>query len=201
MVRGLLIEIKDWRTGERAYGIDPRDPNLKALGGPLWQSLDHEPKGDFEIRLVLDDRDLSKYEGKIILDDGTEVTSVAEIPDGAEIVDVEGVVVLNNEDEINKVLDHLPKKIFVSNIDKAEAWGEQKGITLATIRSKRAHANAKAKKGHWKAAQRRKKPLERVIFGHERYYLLKKLHEQGCPYTWEEPIPKVREGLHIRKAR
>jgi len=20
---------------------------------------------------------------------------------------------------------------------------------------------------------------------------LKKLHEQGCPYTWEEPIPKV----------
>ena len=190
MVRALLIEVKDWRTGERAYGIDPRDPGLKALGGPLWQSLDHEPKGDFEIRLVLDDRDLSKYEGKIILDDGTEVTSVAEIPNGADVVDVEGVIVLNNEDEINKVLDHLPKKIY-GDVQKAEAWGEEHGITLATIRSERAHANAKAKKGHRKVAGRKKKPLERVIFGHERYHLLKKLHEQGCPYTWEGLIPKV----------
>jgi len=192
MVRGLLIEIKDWFTGERAGGIDPRDPNLRALGGPLWQSLDHEPKGDWEIRLVLDDRDLSQYSGKIILDDGTEVASVAEIPDGAEIVDVEGVIVLNDEMEINKVLDHLPRKIYASRIEKVEEWADAQGITVRAVEDEmKSQAPQVAKAGHQKVAQKRKRPLERIIFGHPRYAWFKKAHEAGCPYTREEPIPKL----------
>ena len=172
MVKGLLIEIKDWRTGERAYNINPRDPNLKALGGSLWQSLDHEPKGDWEIRLVLDDRDLSKYEGKIILDDGSEVYSVADIPSDATIVDVDGVVVLKDKDEINTAIDHLPEKyrftlpLAVTDLNKII---EQYSIDLSVDTSK-------ARTGYQLVAKKRNKPLEIVLEGDIPYRIPARLY-------------------------
>jgi len=194
MVRGLLIEIKDWRTGERAGGIDPRDPNLKALGGPLWQCLDHEPKGDWEVRAVLDDRDLSKYEGKIILDDGSEAYNVADIPADATIMDVDGVIVLNSDAEINAVLDHIPDKIYTSGIDREKliTWAEKAGITPRSIEEEiREKVKSVAKKGHEITANKRKKAIEQIVFGHPVYAFIKKVHDSGCPYTWKEFIPKV----------
>ena len=174
MVKGLLIEIKDWRTGERAGGINPRDPNLRAIGGPLWQSLDHEPKGDWEIRAVLDDRDLSQYEGKIILDDGSEVYSVADIPSDATIVDVDGVIVLNGKNEINTAVDHLPEKyrtvvpLMVKDLNEII---NTYGIDISVDTSK-------AKHGHRKVAQKRKRPLEVILEGEPPYRVLARLHKK-----------------------
>jgi len=190
MVRGLLVEIKNWETGERAYGINPRDPNLKALGGSLWQCLDHEPKGDWEVRLVLDDRDL-RYEGRIILDDGSEVYNVADIPADATIIDVDGVIVLNSSDEINAVLDHLPEKIY-GRMEEVRAWAENQGITPRSVEEEiKAKVSSAAKAGHIKTAEKRKKALEHVTFGHPVYAFLKKIHDTGCLHTWKEQIPKV----------
>jgi len=173
MIRGLLIEIKDWRTGERAYNINPRDPKLRALGGSLWQSLDHEPKGDWEIRLVLDDRDLSKYEGKIILDDGSEVYNVADIPSDATIVDVDGVIVLKDKDEINTAIDHLPEKyrftlpLAVTDLNKII---EQYSIDLSVDISK-------ARTGYQLVAKKRNKPLEIVLEGDIPYRIPARLYK------------------------
>jgi len=173
MVRGLLIEIKNWFTGERAYNINPRDPNLRAVGGPLWQSLDHEPKGDWEIRLVLDDRDLSKYEGKIILDDGSEVYHVSDIPSDATIVDVDGVVVLKDKDEINTAIDHLPEKyrftlpFTATDLNKLI---EQYSIDLSVDTSK-------AKLGHQLVAKKRKRPLDIVLEGDIPYRIPARLYK------------------------
>jgi len=174
MVKGLLIEVKNWFTGERAYGINPRDPNLIALGGALWQSLDHEPKGDWEIRVVLDNRDLSKYEGKIILDDGSEVYYASDIPRDATIVDVDGVIVLNGKDEINAVIDHLPEKyrfavpLIVRDLNQIIQQYEL-DLTVDT---------SKAKRGHKRAAEKRGKPLEVILEGEEPYRVLDKLHKK-----------------------
>lgn len=57
MDRALKIKVNLGNGGVRAGGIDPRDANLR--GNPLWQNLDT----GYEIRLVLDDRDLSIYDG------------------------------------------------------------------------------------------------------------------------------------------
>jgi len=73
----LLIEFDPY-TGERAGGINPRDPGLQCYG---WQDLDSFPAR--EIRLVVDGRDVSRYEG------------------------VPGVKVLRGKDEINAAIDAL----------------------------------------------------------------------------------------------
>jgi len=194
MVRALLIEVKSWYTGERAFGVNPRDPNLRALGGPLWQVLDHEPKGDWEVRLVLDDRDLSGYTGRIILDDGSEVYSVADIPADATIVDVDGVIVLNSKEEINRVLDHIPDKIYVSGVDRERliAWAVARGVTPRSVEDEiRARVKEAAMKGHYMVSQKRGRPVEHVVFGQPPYAFLKKLHDMGCPLTWKAVIPRV----------
>jgi len=173
MVRGLLIEIKDWRTGERAYNINPRDPNLRAIGGSLWQSLDHEPKGDWEVRLVLDDRDISKYEGKILLDDGSEVYHVSDVPADATIVDVDGVVVLKDKGEINTAIDHIPEKyrftlpFTATDLNKLI---EQYSIDLSVDTSK-------AKTGYQLVAKKRKRPLEIVLEGDIPYRIPTRLYK------------------------
>ena len=54
--RFVALKIKvDFETGERAGGIDPRDPNLYCLAQNI--------EDGYEIRLVLDDRDISMYQG------------------------------------------------------------------------------------------------------------------------------------------
>lgn len=77
MERALLIEF-DPNTGERAGGINPKDPNLFCYG---WQDLDSIPAR--EIRLVKDDRDLGLY------------------------ADTPGVKVLEGKDEINAAIDQI----------------------------------------------------------------------------------------------
>ena len=194
MVRALLIEVRSWLTGERAYNINPRDPNLRTLGGALWQVLDHEPKGDWEVRLVLDNRDLSGYEGRIILDTGEEVYSASDIPRDATIVDVDGVIVLSSREEVNRVLDHIPDKIYTSGFDRERlmAWAEARGITPRSVDEEiRARVKEVAMKGHYRAAQRRGKPIEHIVFGQPPYAFIKKLYDVGCPYTWRAAIPKV----------
>lgn len=52
--RALLIEW-DQSTGKRSGNIPANDPNLRCKG---WQNLDVTP--ELELRLVLDDRDLTK---------------------------------------------------------------------------------------------------------------------------------------------
>lgn len=54
-IKGLLIQV-DFSSGDRAGGINPKDPNLRCHG---WQNLDT----GWEVRLIEDDRDTSQYEG------------------------------------------------------------------------------------------------------------------------------------------
>jgi len=73
----LLIEF-DLYTGERAGGINPKDPGLRCYG---WQDLESVPAK--EIRLVVDGRDVSQYEG------------------------IPGITVLKGKDAINMAIDSL----------------------------------------------------------------------------------------------
>ncbi|MBW2674419.1 MAG: hypothetical protein JRD89_13580 [Deltaproteobacteria bacterium] len=195
MTKALMIEVKNWVTGERAGGINPRDRNLVAIGGPLWQVLDYEPKGDWEIRLVRDGRDLSRYSGNLILDVGIAVPTMADVPADARVLDVEGVVVLENEDEINAALEHIPAKIY-GDMNRAKDWGESRGITPRAVAEKIVTAIAEkampeAWPGHSAVAARRNRPVAHVIYGHPTYALTKRLHDEGCPHLYREPIPKV----------
>jgi len=190
MVKGLLIEIKNWSTGERSYGIDPRNPNLKTLAGPLWQCLDHEPKGDWEIRVVVDGQP-PNYEGKIILDDGGEVYHATDIPADSTIVDVDGAIVLDGDAEINLVLDHLPAKIY-GRVDDVQTWAESRGVTPKGVEDEiKAAVKSVEKPGHVRTSVKRKKPVENVVFGDTPYAFLKKIHDLGCPHTWRAMIPRV----------
>ena len=86
MVRALLIEW-DPSTGERAGNINPKETALRCNG---WQNMDVIPA--IELRLVEDDRDLSKYN------------------------DVDGVTILLGADTINAAIDdHFPSKYVVED--------------------------------------------------------------------------------------
>ena len=85
-MKALLIEWNQ-NTGKRAGNINPRDPNLRCHG---WQNMDVEPA--IELRLVEDNRDMSKYEG------------------------IDGVTILNGKDEINTAIDdNFPSKISIED--------------------------------------------------------------------------------------
>ena len=82
----LLIEW-DPNTGERAGNINPRDKNLFCKG---WQNMDVSPA--VELRLVMDDRDMQRYEG------------------------IDGVTVLVGKDMINAAIDaNFPSKISIAD--------------------------------------------------------------------------------------
>jgi len=99
--RALLIEFNS-STGDRAGGISPRDPKLRCYG---WQNLESEPNK--EIRLVEDDRDLSRYEG---------------IPGGT---------ILSGETEINQAIDTIvPERYSVQDKDLFLEHLRQKDIAL-----------------------------------------------------------------------
>jgi len=126
-MRGLLIEV-EWVTGKRGneqITIDElRQGKLISLGGCLWQRLEHEPGGNFEIRLVKDDRDITTYTGEMILDDGSIVKSIADVPLDRRIVDVKGAIPLETKDEINKAinLSLLPK--YYGELELIRKWCE-----------------------------------------------------------------------------
>jgi len=73
----LLIEW-DPNTGERAGGINPRDPGLMCFG---WQQMDTIPAK--EIRLIMDGRNVSQYEN------------------------IPGITILRGRAEINTAIDAL----------------------------------------------------------------------------------------------
>lgn len=73
----------DVETGRRAGDIDPRDPGLRARGAG-WQMINRREPGEcWEIREVLDDRDVEKYravEGVEVLEGRRQVEeALAEI--------------------------------------------------------------------------------------------------------------------------
>ena len=80
--RFVALKIKvDFESGERAGGIDPRDPNLYALAQNI--------EDGWEIRLVLDDRDISIYQNV----EGVEVI------EGVENIDNAVTSLLPNEEQ------------------------------------------------------------------------------------------------------
>jgi len=93
-MKALLIEV-DYQSGERPGDIDPRDPNLQCYG---WQSLPEQDGADVEVRLVEDERDLSKYEG------------------------VAGVRVLEGEEAINEVIEEYVPPKYTSNEEAVRSW-------------------------------------------------------------------------------
>jgi hypothetical protein len=101
MQRALLIEF-DLSTGKRAGDISPKDPKLPCYG---WQDLDSEPAK--ELRLVMDDRDLSIYEG------------------------VPGVTILDNPGKINQAIrDNFPARFNVQDSTLMLEHLRQRNISL-----------------------------------------------------------------------
>jgi len=90
-MKALLIKF-NLSTGERAGGIDPRDKQLFCNG---WQKLNHEdPEESYEIRLIKDARDMTQYEN------------------------IEGVVILNGKESINKKIEEIVEvKYSISDKD------------------------------------------------------------------------------------
>ncbi|KKK68091.1 hypothetical protein LCGC14_2947540 [marine sediment metagenome] len=113
-MKALLIEV-DFRTGKRAGGINPKDPNLQCYG---WQDLESKPGR--EIRIVEDDRDLSKYK------------------------DVPGVTILNGKAAINKAITaNIPAKYGVKDPELLLAHLKEKKISLDTLAGKSLQDGAK----------------------------------------------------------
>jgi len=102
-MKALLIEW-DGPTGIRAGNINARDPKLQCHG---WQILDTAPCK--EIRVILDERDVSRYEG------------------------VDGVTVLHNDKEIEAAIAALPVRYSVTDETLMRIDIEQRNIILADI--------------------------------------------------------------------
>ena len=103
MEKALLIEV-DFSIGKRAGNISPKDPNLFCRG---WQDLKSKPGK--EIRLVLDNRDLSQYEG------------------------VEGVTILEGKEIINQAItDNIPERYAVKDKELLFDDLAARGIALST---------------------------------------------------------------------
>ncbi len=106
-MKALLIEF-DLKTGKRAGGINPRDPGLVCHG---WQNLDTDPA--VEIRLITDNRDITKYEG------------------------IDGITVLNNDTEIDDAIDtYIPSNYsIVDQLFIIESMKEN-NISFSTLKNK-----------------------------------------------------------------
>lgn len=124
-MKALLIEF-DLKTGERAGGISPHDPKLPCYG---WQDLgSFDDSGIFrdkspaiEIRLVMDDRDLSQYEG------------------------VPGVTILEGKEAINEAITaNIPAQYAVKDTELLVAHLKERGISLDTLAGKSLAGQAKA---------------------------------------------------------
>ena len=103
----LLINF-DLTTGGRAGGIDPHDPHLQCYG---WQDLASTPAR--EIRLIEDDRDITKYEG------------------------IPGVKVLKGKTAINQAINTVRPPRY--NVEDQILFSEdlrQRGIVLSTYAGK-----------------------------------------------------------------
>ena len=118
-MKALLIEVLSWSSGERA-GIETDDIREgKIIASPTWQELDTDPRGNYEVRLVkTDEYDLSEFDGEIVLEDGTKLKDAENLESGDRIEDVNGVVVLDGDQEVNKVVE--------AAIEKTDADGNER---------------------------------------------------------------------------
>lgn len=106
-MKALLIEF-DLRTGKRAGNINPRDPALPCHG---WQNLNSSPA--LEIRVVTDERDLSKYRG------------------------TKGVTVLDGKDEINAAIQaNVPPRYMIFDMQLLIEHAKTKGIPFDSLAGK-----------------------------------------------------------------
>ena len=107
-MKALLIQV-DFTSGDRAGGINPRDPGLR--GNPLWQDLEGKPGK--EIRLIMDQRETKPYEG------------------------VKGVTVLDGTEAINQaIVEHFPPKAVVVDMTLLLAHAKEKGLALDAFAGK-----------------------------------------------------------------
>jgi len=99
----LKIQV-NFSTGERAGGINPRDPGL--VCHPTWQNID----AGYEVRLVIDDRDVAMYEN------------------------VPGIEILYGEDAINNEVQAMQKDRYVVKNEALLVESiRQKGIDVSNI--------------------------------------------------------------------
>jgi len=105
--RYVALKIKvDFESGKRAGDIDPRDPGLYCLAQNL--------EDGYEIRLVLDDRDISTYQG----------VEGAEVIEGIENIDNAIISLLPNEEQYLFARDDalLQASIIVKHQDPNDSF-------------------------------------------------------------------------------
>lgn len=131
MQKALLIEF-DLKTGKRAGNINPKDPKLVCHG---WQDLESEPAK--EVRLVLDDRDLSIYKGVL------------------------GVTVLDNPGQINQAIrDNIPARFNIQQETLMLEHLRQKNISLDDYQGWDAQAILKDLHGKGIVGIRKREPVQ-----------------------------------------
>lgn len=140
----LIIGIENWTTGQRPDGIDNDDirgGNLVCPGGQLHQRLDSESKGNFEVRVVKDGRDVSQYEGSWTLhfadgtthDQGSWKSAVAQaFNSGQELLDVEGVVPIPaaDIDVANAIINNALPVQYRGDFEQVEQWASENNVSL-----------------------------------------------------------------------
>jgi len=103
--RFVALKIKvDFTTGERAGGINPKDPNLMCLG---WQNLDT----GYEIRLIVNEDKIDEYVQKYGNVEGIEVI------EGIENIDAAIDQLIPEEEQVSYVT-YMPELIMASVIAK-----------------------------------------------------------------------------------
>jgi len=109
MIYGLKIRV-DFATGERAGGIDPRDPGL--ITHPSWQNVDE----GWEVRVIEDDRDVNIYRN------------------------VEGIEVLEGENAIEAAIATIHKERYaIKNEYLLVESIRQKGIDITDLSPDMSH--------------------------------------------------------------
>jgi len=139
----LIIGIKSWTTGQRPDGIDNddiRNGNLICEAGSMHQRLDSEDYGDFEIRKVMDDRDISQYDswtlhfadGSTLNDaDGREAI-VGAVQDSKQPTDLDGVIPVSASevDLVNNLIKKALPTQYHGNRESVKKWAEKEGVDL-----------------------------------------------------------------------
>lgn len=190
--KALLIEILDWHTGERAGGMKIEDlrPGGRFFSGidpygTLSQSLSHEPKGNYELRLITNGtldglNELMSSGGEIVLSDGSRIrsplTSLNTIPSGLDIINVVGVVLIEGEKMINLVADlAIPRKYRFAqgchDMRQVITWCEEQGKPLP-----------------FAGPQKKDTPD-----------ILEEAYKRGCPFTRRLPRAHVRNGRWVEE--
>jgi len=131
-MKALVIEITNWSTGERAGGITLKEIREGGLTTPhpSHQQLDWMPRGDYELRVVNDERDLDGYEGSIELADGTTISDPTKLTHEDHVEDVNGVLVLESNSEIETFIEagFSPRPVVNGvSVQEAGEWLEEQG--------------------------------------------------------------------------